>query len=423
MSKIICDVCGTSYPETATQCPICGCVRPGDSQSILAEGDTEQAGSGGYTYVKGGRFSKANVKKRNKSKYGNDALDEEIAAPEEEKKENKGLVIAVLVLLLAIVAVAIYIVVRLFGTGSTPAPNGTTTDQTLQTTSSALIACTDIELSNSDVELTELGSAWMLNVTVEPADSTDEVIFTSEDPSVAQVDSKGVITAVGPGQTMITVKCGDITQQCRVTCSWEEETTEDTTEETTEETTVPVEVEGEIKLNRTDMTLSREGQTWNIYNGTVPVEAITWTSGDDTVATVENGVVTAVGVGRTTVYAEYNGEKLSCIVRCSWTSSTESTGIAGNGGGIGEDTGSTASGNYKIYSPWGVATDVTIKVGESLTLSLKDANGKQVTATWSVSDESVLNINGSTVTGVSKGKVNVIATYNGVDYYGIVFVS
>ena len=26
MSKIICDICGTSYPETATQCPICGCV-------------------------------------------------------------------------------------------------------------------------------------------------------------------------------------------------------------------------------------------------------------------------------------------------------------------------------------------------------------------------------------------------------------
>lgn len=423
MSKIICDVCGTSYPETATQCPICGCVRPGDSQSILAEGDTEQAGSGGYTYVKGGRFSKANVKKRNKSKHGYDAPVEETPEPEAEKKENKGLVIAVLALLLAIVAVAIYIVVRIFGTGSVPTPNSTTTEQTSQTTSSALIACTDIELSNSDVELTELGSAWMLNVTVEPAESTDELTFTSEDLSVAQVDSKGVITAVGPGQTMITVTCGDITQQCRVTCSWEEETTEDTTEETTEETTVPVEVDGEIKLNRTDMTLIREGETWNIYNGTVAVDAITWTSGDESVATVKNGVVTAVGVGKTTVYAEYNGEKFSCIVRCNWSESTESTGIAGNGGGITEDGGTTASGDYKIYSAYGAASDVTIKVGDSLTLSLKDSNGNQVTATWSVSDESVLNINGSTITGVAKGKVNVIATYNGVDYYGIVYVS
>ena len=37
MSKIICDICGTSYPETAKQCPICGCVRPGDVQRVTNE--------------------------------------------------------------------------------------------------------------------------------------------------------------------------------------------------------------------------------------------------------------------------------------------------------------------------------------------------------------------------------------------------
>ena len=25
MSKVICDVCGTTYPDTASVCPICGC--------------------------------------------------------------------------------------------------------------------------------------------------------------------------------------------------------------------------------------------------------------------------------------------------------------------------------------------------------------------------------------------------------------
>jgi rubrerythrin len=24
MSKVICDICGTTYPETADNCPICG---------------------------------------------------------------------------------------------------------------------------------------------------------------------------------------------------------------------------------------------------------------------------------------------------------------------------------------------------------------------------------------------------------------
>ena len=35
MSKIICDVCGTRYPETADQCPICGHIR--DASGKTAE--------------------------------------------------------------------------------------------------------------------------------------------------------------------------------------------------------------------------------------------------------------------------------------------------------------------------------------------------------------------------------------------------
>ena len=65
MSKIICDVCGTSYPETATQCPICGCVRSSDSVTVAGDpGDVVAQKPASYAYVKGGRFSKTNVKKR-----------------------------------------------------------------------------------------------------------------------------------------------------------------------------------------------------------------------------------------------------------------------------------------------------------------------------------------------------------------------
>ena len=66
MNKIICDVCGTSYPETVEQCPICGCVRPADVQNTMPDSEANESGSG-YTYVKGGRFSKGNVKKRVKT--------------------------------------------------------------------------------------------------------------------------------------------------------------------------------------------------------------------------------------------------------------------------------------------------------------------------------------------------------------------
>ena len=42
MNKIICDICGTSYPDTADCCPICGCSR--DAAASILGGDLlEQA--------------------------------------------------------------------------------------------------------------------------------------------------------------------------------------------------------------------------------------------------------------------------------------------------------------------------------------------------------------------------------------------
>ncbi len=61
MNKIVCDVCGTSYPEDAVQCPICGTAKT-DSSKTASGTET------GYAHVKGGRFSQANVRKRNAGK-------------------------------------------------------------------------------------------------------------------------------------------------------------------------------------------------------------------------------------------------------------------------------------------------------------------------------------------------------------------
>jgi len=117
MGKINCDVCGTAYPESATQCPICGCVRSTE-RTVSAESEDTSSRNGNYTYVKGGRFSKANVRKRNQGTPMQDvpqfreADSDEV--PEGNSKTDRGLVAAVCVLLLAIVAVVIYIVTRFF---------------------------------------------------------------------------------------------------------------------------------------------------------------------------------------------------------------------------------------------------------------------------------------------------------------------
>lgn len=78
---------------------------------------------------------------------------------------------------------------------------------------------------------------------------------------------------------------------------------------------VPLPESFTLKMNEVKFTTPRDTKV--LYDGEVSAEEITWGSDDTSVATVENGVVTAVGPGTTEVYAEYFGMKRTCFVDCS----------------------------------------------------------------------------------------------------------
>ncbi len=351
MSKIICDVCGTSYPETATQCPICGCVRPADTVTVTSDNNQTEAPSGTYTYVKGGRFSKANVKKRNSASVNTaNAEDEEYQgdeAPKEKSGSDKGLVIAICVLLLAIIAVVIYIALHFFGPGQngddihTPADTTTTvqTQPDVRTEPTVIeIPCVNITTSNTDIELTSADAAQLLNVSVEPADTTDEIIFSSSDEGVATVNDSGKIVAVAPGEAVITISCGTASAECRVVCNFEVESTEPITDGTGENT--DVEVPGTTEYDPQSLKLDckyhiviggvemGDASLWNIdgkrtgtiyydKDGKIPSSKIKFTSSDPSVCSVDNrGRITWVSAGQAYITAEYMGYKVKCRVIC-----------------------------------------------------------------------------------------------------------
>jgi len=97
MSKIICEICGTVYPDNSTQCPICGFPAKGEETPQLGQVEAALPVMPDETQViepvKGGRFSNSNVKKRNNAEQ---PASEEAPAqngeetPDEDVPSNDG---------------------------------------------------------------------------------------------------------------------------------------------------------------------------------------------------------------------------------------------------------------------------------------------------------------------------------------------
>ncbi len=303
MSKIICNVCGTSYPEASTQCPICGCVRPADS---IAVSENEQE-AGNYTYVKGGRFSKSNVRKRNHT---------EVTAQQAEKAPvNKRIVGLAIVLFCLVVIVALMFVFILQGLPKTnPDQNHDSITQTGEQETPKEIPCTELKLSHLAFTMTKLNEAFILDAIPQPIDTTDSVKFESTDTKVVTVDDKsGKVLCVGPGKADIIVTCGEITVTCRITCEVEPVPTDPSVPDVT------------VVLLREKITEANySGKFFYIFNAeasSVSADALTWLSDDPKVATVDqSGKVTAIAEGSTTIRALYNDVTVaSCEIICDFT--------------------------------------------------------------------------------------------------------
>ena len=99
----------------------------------------------------------------------------------------------------------------------------------------------------------------------------------------------------------------------------ETENTEAT--EDTQATEAPKETTGntELKLKKTDITMFARYSSVELgLDCDIPAEDIKWFTMDSTVAIVQNGKVTATGSGMTRIYAEYKGQQVFCIVRCTF---------------------------------------------------------------------------------------------------------
>lgn len=70
------------------------------------------------------------------------------------------------------------------------------------------MTCTALTLSTNTVTFEEAEQFYGITYTREPADCTEEVLFSSDNESIATVNQQGKIVAVNAGSAVITAKCG-----------------------------------------------------------------------------------------------------------------------------------------------------------------------------------------------------------------------
>lgn len=150
---------------------------------------------------------------------------------------------------------------------------------------------TGVELDKTELTLTE-GDTETLTATVVPADADNmNVTWSSSNEAIAKV-ANGVVTAVAEGNATITVTTaeGNFTANCAVTV---EKRIIHVTGVTLNETTLSFDLRETDKLTATLVA--------TIAPNDATDKSVTWTSDNDAVATVADGLVTAVGVGNTTI--------------------------------------------------------------------------------------------------------------------------
>ena len=184
------------------------------------------------------------------------------------------------------------------------------TQFTLTIEAAANVPVDRVALSPSTLNLKE-DETGTLTATVEPSNATNKnVTWESSNTSVATVDATGEVTAIGAGTATITVTTedGNKTATCAVTV----------TAATVSVTGVTLsQNEAHLYYNRTPNTLTL---TATVAPDNATDKTVTWTSSNPSVATVENGVVTAVACGTaviTATAADGSGASASCTVTVS----------------------------------------------------------------------------------------------------------
>ena len=242
---------------------------------------------------------------------------------------------------------------------------------------------TSISISPASHTLASIGATVQLSATVRDQNNNpmtgQTVTWSSSNTAVATVSGNGLVTAVNNGTTQITARAGNASGTSNIT--------------------VAEPVPTRIAVMPSSHTLEAIGATVQLTatvrdqrNNVMSGQTITWSSGDETVATVDgNGLVTAVSNGMAEITAKSGGLSSGADISV-------------------EQVPAAIVITVEPESATLTAIDQTLQ----LTATVSDANEvaiEDAAVSWSSSDESVATVDETgLVTPVSSGTADITAS-------------
>lgn len=269
----------------------------------------------------------------------------------------------------------------------TPEPATPTPSPSPSPTPTPVPVTAEIQRDGVAVTATEAMAGTVFQMTGSISDGSIGGTWSSSDETIVSVDANGVVSCWKKGAATVNYALGDISAQCTVTVS---------------EPVLKIQFGGVVK---SDITLNGLwGYTIQLEASVSPADAAyTWTVDDETVAKVdENGLVTALKEGTTSVRLKSGTTSTTCVLR-----------IIGNPPGAVQETPAAATPDPNDTTPrlvitfWGSPnSDFTVGVGASVDMDyvLYNVAGSPE-VTWSIADTefAAVDANG-VVTGIKSTK-------------------
>ena len=255
-----------------------------------------------------------------------------------------------------------------------------------------VVDATSVELDRGSLTL-DIGDSQTLSAFVLPANATNATVtWRSSDPGVASVDKNGKVTGISEGNAVVKASIGKLSATCNVTVY-------DSSKMAVEVTSVT------LAPNMLDLTPDSKVAiiTPTVAPQNATNKSLTWSSSNDKLVSVQNGVVSVVGSGNYTTpetvnitATAHNGEYGICMVRVSGDFTSN------------DNPDTTIHVQSVTVSP----DTLQLIVGRTGQLSAQvlPDNATDKSVTWHSDDDSIASVVDGIVTANAQGQTTIYAT-------------